>query len=329
MQEENKQRKILSVVGLSVLVFLILSAGVYFFLQQNGRTNKAAKEKPPQGVLLLTLWSIKDKNAGIYSYDIARSELKEIYSKSASGPIFSSAALQPGGSLIAFAEKSGGEVAIKTFDVGSKEVKNIIALGRGALDRVTWSPDGSKLAYAFYVLGKKESEATKIPAPEGRRVAIVDLTGRQQIVDPGSSPFFISVDLLVVLKNDGFWQIDLKNGTKKRLLDRPSDANEAQYAFSPDFSMIAWTIPSQKKAYFATINGTETKTLKDIRGNDGLAYSLHFSPDKKYIAGYRIGNIMGNIFYLNIQTLAVRSLLNLPDSLITDKIITDWVLSLP
>ncbi len=289
---------------------------------------KAEVKYDAKGILILCLKSLEpSKESGIYAYDVPSKELKKIYAKEGIDFTLTNAVVNPQGNSLAFVEKNkDGASAINILDLKTKEVKSVFSQQRSDINWLKWSPDGLKLAYFFYAFRPpNETESAAKQRDKEWGVFVSDLDGNKKFITQGSNPYFISDELLAVVKNDGFWGVDLKTGEQKRLYKGLSINDAIQYDVADDLSMITWTIPSQKIFHLAALGkSSEEFILKNNRRISTVIYSLKISLDKKYIVAQRPGGLL----IADTENLNAISLLELNKFLFYPGMVTDWVSSL-
>lgn len=224
-------------------------------------------------------------------------------------------ALSPDGQRVAYctpvdASKAGESVTVMLFDLASGKMSSIFQVN-GYVNRVRWSPDGSKLLFsAAYLNGKREVD---IIGPDGHGKQKVIATGEQGVSDvfapvwaaDGRSIFFQDMNNLIQVSTDGSVIAKLPLGPIAE--EKESVTSADSFVPSPvDGDVIIYTrsVPGSKlweKNYGEPntalfLYNLQTKTRKRLTPVELLALDPVWSRDGRFIyfSGYydRVGRAL-------------------------------------
>lgn len=284
---------VIGVVLLAYLAFLLWNQ--YTAPPKSPATSKYKIEHPGKVYLSLVPGS-GSAPSGIYTYTLASGSLHrvlaEINRMLPSYYINSSPTPSNDGTLITFVRRKNSELIPQIYTAlpDGTVIKQITASPEPLKRAPVLSPDKKHITFEASSDGSISS-AEIGGTPDDWGVYLADMSGNTFYVTAGTNPLF-SPDgtKLLVLKNDGFHLLDIRNPRKAKdaglvLHVIGSDVYHwTRASLSHDGTRIVWAVPSTKQIFVAKILSWNAFSVVPEKTIDIAAYQAVFSPDDNQLA---------------------------------------------
>ena len=297
----------------SLLVLLtVVGAGGYFYYSQLGGFSNVS------GLIYFSAPN-KSGNSSLFSYSPKTASTKTVLSAKNGEKTIINVAVQSDSALIAFTDKDSAQsqTAIRIFDVATKKITEVPA-GNFAKRDLSWSPDGTLLAYSKLIKATSTTEERQFA--HSWRVFATDLSGKATRITRGVSPVFVSKERLLVIKDDGLYLFSVApdtEGEKALTIPNGKATGSMRLAVSTDRKLLAWSDPSASKGSLFALDSAGKLTL--LKTLAGVYNETVFSPDGRYLALHKTA--ASSVILYNLSNFR-KGLLNLPA--LSQGNISDW-----
>ena len=276
------KNKILIILALIFLGVILLWVVVAFNKKQGAHIMTVEKASHVPGKIYLTLKNKKNNNFGVYYFDLAKKELKPLYTDDKCDLLGGAVNKENTMAVVTNCSSDNHKAFYLTVDKinSPKKEQRVISNLKAYFKKETaWSSDGKKIA--FMEAMPQNQQKGKLAKIEQWRIFVTDMTGQKQFVANAIHPFFSPDNQkILALRKEGVFLFDIAKGSGSSIPLRPI---KKDFSFNEN---TIFTLSSQK----------DRIALADPDSSKLLVYKIDFKAKntKQMVNGVREIDLKGN-----------------------------------